>query len=1237
MSFEQIKTILKASNHAVTKLEHQIDSFDAFMFKTLPAMIMEPPHRVIECGDTQHIIQFEKVRYNLPTVREGDGLIKYVTPKECKLRGMTYACSVLVDIRHIICDAPPKGSKATNGKQPEQGRVRSVRLFQEQFLCKMPMMVMSKLCHLRRNGQVHDGGGYFIVKGNEKVALMQEKMKINTPCVFPATGANAAKYALACEVRSWNEHKIRSTSTLNVYVTSDAGGIMPVVFVDVPFCPHGHIHLTALFKLLGCHDPHEMESYVLGPSVQHDNELWVELRVRVQHALASIGPEVLAMTTEGVLHWIVTRRVSTAVDPGQSRASKKAAVDKSMTDLLNLVHNEVLPHVDVAFDADRLDGDRAAYRCHYLGMMVRKLLQVQLKMRKKDDRDDFRNKRVETTGMNMALLFRQLYRTLKDHMSRIIKKWLEQKKHAEIITSVPPRITKGLKYALSTGNWNMSGKSKGASQNNGVAQVLSRINVGASLSHLRKLNMPLNKEGKMPKPRMLHHSHWGTICPFETPEGMSCGLMKNLAFMTHVRIGYSSKSIIDMLTVLPQFSPLPVGGVNLHAPGLALLYVNGSVLGTVSDVVGVTATVRQWRRSAHIPFDVTVALDVTPPMELHVNTDSGCLLRPLLLVSALPRTLLLVQCVPERLLWQQLLYSGCLEYVDRLEEEHLRVATSQQELWQSLSKLSEQVNPEIGPEGIIVIGNDGNACNGIGNSDGITGSDPNGINNGFTHVEIHPTMMMGTRAGLIPYSNHNQSPRNVYAAGMTKQAISEVSETGEARMDTFSHKLDTIQAPLVTTLHHDLLSPENSNIGQNVICAVLSYTGYNQEDSIIMNKAAIERGLFRSTFFRTYRDEEMTTSNDTMQFEKPVDGVVLGGRDADYTQLDSDGIVTPSARLTPRHVVIGKTSTTMPMGQINNRAGKGKERVVRDQSMLLRHSEDMVVDSVMVAASQKGARYCKVTTRATRIPEVGDKFSSRHSQKGVIGMVMAQEDLPFNPMTGMVPDIIINPHCMPSRMTMGHQLEALASKVAAYEGRQVDGTPFEHGSGNYSDDALEVAQHLAARLRAVGQQPFGMERLVNGMTGEMLEAEIFMCPIYYLKLKHMCADKLHARNRGPIQILTRQPAGGRARDGGLRIGEMERDCIVTHGAAHLLRDRLFFEADHYTTHVCAECGQFAQAPKPDAVHQDAAGLFLRGQRAYCQGCDRHDSVYKIETPFAFKLLVQELQAMHMRIQFKLSD
>lgn len=351
--------------------------------------------------------------------------------------------------------------------------------------------------------------------------------------------------------------------------------------------------------------------------------------------------------------------------------------------------------------------------------------------------------------------------------------------------------------------------------------------------------------------------------------------------------------------------------------------------------------------------------------------------------------------------------------------------------------------------------------------------------------------------------------------------------------------------------------------------------------------------------------------------------------------------MAPGQTLTPRHVVIGKTTSTTPLGQINTRArtpAGGKPRVVRDHSMLLRHNDDMRVDSVMLAESKEGTRYCKVLTRCTRVPEVGDKLSSRHSQKGVIGLVMPQEDLPFNPATGMVPDLIINPHCKPSRMTVGHLMEALASKVAAVEGRPVDGTPFEAGTGDdygCAGGQSRLVQDFARRLMAAGHSPVGEERMVNGMTGEMLEAAVFMCPTYYLRLKHMVADKIHARSRGPIQILTRQPAGGRSKEGGLRVGEMEKDALVSHGAASFLRDRLFYASDHYEAHICAHCGQFAQPARPDDARD--SGIQLRGESNYCRGCNLRDTVYRVEMPYCFKLLVQELQAMHTRVKFILDD
>jgi len=1224
LTFSECEKILKSSNHARTLVEHQIESYDAFMNNILPQIVQEQPHKIIESGNTLHVIKFEDVHYTDPTVKEQNGTIKCVTPQECRDRGLTYATAVLVNVRHCIHEKI--SIKESSGRMSQMsmmekmlGPLKSERLFQEVVLCKMPVMVMSSLCMLRQAGLPHDGGGYFVVKGNEKVVLMQEKMKINTPLVFAASGQNATKYQLMCQVRSWNEHKIRSTSTLDMFVTPDKGGQMPIIQVAVPFSQHGHVPLTAMFMLLGCTTLEEMEKYVLGSEYvvnsfkmdSNRHEFYKELRVRVRHILQSVPNELMKMEHDAVLCWIITRSVAEA-----QKVNRKGTLDKEINDLHNLVNNEVLPHIDVVFDCKnmRQTGGHTQhalmYRCYYLGMMARKLLEVQLSkqeryrgMRKKDDRDDFCNKRVETTGMNLGLLFRQHFRNLKEYMSRQIKRWMDSGKQTEIIGAIQvKRISNGIKYALSTGNWMVKIKG-GNSQNNGVAQVLSRVNVGATLSHLRKLNMPLNKEGKMPKPRMLHHSHFNTICPFETPEGMSCGLMKTLAICTHVRIGYPAKMIIKKMTRLPQFMPMWVCKQSEHMYGTfdgtySIVYVNGTLVGCVHDGTMVVEEMRNWRRRAEIPFDVTIVMD--SDNEVHVNTDSGCLLYPLLRVACLQKIKDLISVTPERMLWTRLLYSGCIEYVDKLEEKTLLVAQHQRQL---------ESHPDVP----------------------------------WTHVVIHPTIMMGTRAGLVPFSNMNQSPRNVYAAGMSKQAISQISETGERRMDTIAHRMDTLQKPLVDTLMHRMLSEENSTIGQNLIVAIMCYTGYNQEDSVIINKASIDRGALRSTFYRTYKDEEKASSTDIMQFENPdhdsENSACLGRRDADYSALDHDGIVIPGQRVTPHHIVIGKTTSSTPLGQINNRTrvtSNNDQRVVRDHSMLLKHSEDMTVDTVMMAESKEGSRYCKVMTRSTRIIEVGDKLSSRHSQKGVVGMVMPQEDLPFNPHTGMVPDIIINPHCKPSRMTVGHLMEALASKVAALEGHQVDGTPFERGTG---DDFTGNGGHstlvadLAVRLMKYGHSPTGEERMINGMTGEMLEAAVFMCPTYYLRLKHMVTDKLHARSRGPIQILTRQPAGGRSKDGGLRLGEMERDGLVSHGASAFLRDRLFYASDKFQVFVCEKCGQFAQQERPNDAKD--AGIQLRAKHKWCHGCETGEFVHRVEMPYCFKLLCQELQAMGTKIKFDL--
>lgn len=1172
LTFEETKAILQASNHALTRVDHQVDSFDMFMDKTLPDIVAEPPHKVLECGPHTHVIKFERVRYNMPTTKEREGTIKEVTPQECRDRCLTYSCAVLVDVRHSIY--------RTGAAQPE-----SVRLFQEFCVCKMPVMVGSKLCHTRRLGGA-DTGGYFIVNGNEKVMIMQETMKSNKPCVFPASGD---KYAYVCEVRSWSEHKVRSTSTLYMHVTSDRGGVLPDVVVDIPFSKHGAVSVVVLFRLLGCASTERMEAYILG-SLHSVNIAALpvaaatkvaELRIRVRHLLRSVPLEVQQLSPPELLKWIILRKAAS----DDALRTKRAVLEKEVHDLGNLVRNEVLPHLEVAFDGNDVTGDVNALKCHYLGIMVRRLLRCQLGMRPPDHRDAMTNKIVVTAGMNLAFLFRRHWRKMKEHMARTVKKWVEQAKNIDIHEAIPRKVTNGMRNALSTGNWSV--KSAGTQQN-GVAQVLSRLNAAATLSHLRKINMPLTKEGKMAEPRMLLTEHYHLVCPPETPEGMACGLLKTMAFMTHVRVGYPSKHVINMLTALPDFrsigwEPLPTDG-----PGAALLHVNGTLIGYFENAAGVAALLRHKRACGDLPYDVTVALDDDG---LHVNTYSGALMRPILPVAQLARTRELVATVPRHLLWYRLLFSGCIVYVDKQEEGALRVA-------HSMAQLAAQP------------------------------AEP------WTHVEIHPHMMLGTCAGLTPFPNHNPSPRNGYAAGMAKQAVSTVTAGGEPRMETLAHKLDTLQKPLVKTLISDLLPQEYSNLGQNVVAAIMCYTGYNQEDSLILNKAALDRGLFRSTFFRTYTEKEKPGSCDSVNFEKPDPDLVVGTRDADYDALEEDGMVAPGVRVTPKSVIIGKTSTSSPMGSANYRANKGRQRVVHDHSTVLRHTEEMVVDTTMVSDSDKGARCVKVMARAARVPEVGDKFSSRHSQKGVVGLLMDQEDLPFvaaGAMAGMVPDIIMNPHAIPSRNTSGHQLEGIASLLAALEGMQGDGTPFEAGSGAWDLDEPLVAERLGERLRARGFHPYGKTRMCNGMTGELMEADIYCCPMYYMRLKHMVEDKIHARSRGPVQILTRQPAGGRSKDGGLRFGEMERDCAVAHGAPNLLRDRLFFESDYYAAWVCEACGKFAQAPRPVA----SKSLLLRSETAFCRPCNRTVGISVVEIPYAAKLFSQELEALHMNTQLVL--
>jgi DNA-directed RNA polymerase II subunit RPB2 len=435
---------------------------------------------------------------------------------------------------------------------------------------------------------------------------------------------------------------------------------------------------------------------------------------------------------------------------------------------------------------------------------------------------------------------------------------------------------------------------------------------------------------------------------------------------------------------------------------------------------------------------------------------------------------------------------------------------------------------------------------------------------------------------------------------MGKQAMGIYVTNYQFRMDTLAYVLYYPQKPLVTTRAMEHLHFRQLPAGINAIVAISCYSGYNQEDSVIMNQSSIDRGFFRSLFFRSYRDEEKKMGTLVKEdFGRPDRGSTMGMRHGSYDKLDDDGLAPPGTRVSGEDVIIGKTT---PISQ-DEAQGQSSRYTRRDHSISLRHSETGMVDQVLLTTNADGLRFVKVRVRSVRIPQIGDKFSSRHGQKGTVGMTYTQEDMPWT-IEGVTPDIIVNPHAIPSRMTIGQLIECIMGKVAAHMGKEGDATPF-------TDVTVD---NISKALHKCGYQMRGFERMYNGHTGRPLTAMIFLGPTYYQRLKHMVDDKIHSRGRGPVQILTRQPAEGRSRDGGLRFGEMERDCMIAHGAAHFLKERLFDQSDAYRVHVCEVCGLIAIAN-------------LKKNSFECRGCKNKTDIVQVYIPYACKLLFQELMSM----------
>ena len=1201
--------------HLDQLVRHQIESYNDMVNVQLKRTVdMFNPVRIVSDQDydkeiQKHRLEVEVTFSNLylyrPQIHENTGATKIMFPQEARLRNFTYAAMMTVDmnIKYIV---------RTGANQ----QTIIHKSFPKVQIGKLPIMLKSSICVLTQHSHLdhnvtgecpHDAGGYFIINGSEKTVLGQERAAENRVVCYNVA-KNNNKWLWVAEIKSIPDSKCISPKQINMMVVAKQNGFGHPLVIQIPRMKQP-VPLFIVFRALGVLSDREICEYIVyeinaSTGVAADND---DYKTKMLEALqASIIDANHIMTQEDAVRYFISQVIFTPIN-----MDKETGAIKKREFALEVLNNDLFPHCNTA-----------KQRIFFLGYMAHKLLRAFFEISKQDDRDSYLNKRVDLTGTLLNNLFRNYFNKLvKDMSKQVVREintgsWRSTEDYLNIINDTnmykiikSTTIENGLKRALSTGDFGIKSLT---SNKVGVAQVLNRLTYSSSLSHLRRINTPIDKSGKLIPPRKLHNTSWGFLCPAETPEGGSIGVVKNISYMTHITIHSNPISLhthideyierIETLTPRDTYNEVKV-------------FVNGIWVGITKDPIRLYNEFKLKKQRGVINIYTSVVFDYLNA-EIRICNDAGRLMRPLLLVNPETNDLYITRDMFQRIASRELEWDDLLTHMSRdgASEGSTNDGANDGANDGSTNDGASEGSPST---------NDGSPNDGSPSHGVIEYIDPdeqafsmiamrpkhlyrNEKNPmdpyiyRYSHCEIHPSTIFGILASCIPFPEHNQAPRNTYQCAMGKQAIGIYVTNYQRRMDKTAYVLTYPHRPLVDTRLMQMIELAEIPSGAPLIVAIMSYTGYNQEDSVLVNQGAIDRGMFSATIYHTEKDEDKKINGDEEIRCHPDPSKTKGMKFGNYDKLNQRGVMPANTFIENRDIIMGKV---VPIK--DNRNDPTKVLKYEDISRAYHTSEECYVDKSYIDSNGEGYCFCKVRVRAFRKPVIGDKVSSRMGQKGTIGNIIPERDMPFTK-EGIRPDIIINPHAIPSRMTIGQLKETLLGKVLVNLGLFGDGTSF----GEY--DIKDISKELLK----VGFEMNGNELLYNGLTGEQIKSDIFIGPVFYQRLKHMVNDKQHSRSIGPMVNFTHQPAEGRSRDGGLRFGEMERDAMVGHGASRFTRGRMYDCSDKYEVHVCRKCGIIASYNDERSIH-------------FCKTCDNRADFALVQIPYACKLLFQELATMNV--------